>query len=275
MRIAILGDVQGWSVRLAEALTGLGADCGTGVLPDGLSVIQVGDLIHKGPDSVACLALVDRFLEGSPGRWYQLMGNHEAFYFPSAPRFTVEELSLHHQMDLVRWRRDGQLRLAAAIETPGGDDVHVTHAGLTGARWRLLGEPVTAIDAAAAIEEEAERLRFREALRAGEMLNGGRVDHSASVVWASCTELLGSWTGKALPFSQIVGHTNPYRWQRMTWPGYYDDDLRRAARLDPKSHHVEFVWSTGKTIVFVDPSYGKRWAGVPLVPHIVEGEVVR
>lgn len=273
MRVAILGDVQGWSSRFEEALSTLGADCDAGVLPDGVSVVQVGDLVHKGPDSVGCLALVDRFLAGSPGRWHQLMGNHEAHYL-GAPRFAVEELEPHHQMDLARWRHAGQLRLAAAIETPHGD-VLVTHAGLTELRWRQLGEPTTAAEAAAAIEGEAERIGFGEALRAGEMLNGGRVSPSASVVWASCAELLWSWTGKDLPFSQVVGHTSPYRWQQMTWPGYYDDDLRRAALLDPESHHVEFVWPSGKTITFIDPSYEKRWAGVPLVPHIVEGEVVR
>lgn len=272
MRVAVLGDVHGWSTRLDEALTALGADTDAGILPDGIAVVQVGDLVHKGPDSVGVLALVDRFLAGSPGRWRQLLGNHEAHYL-GGPRFSVGiDLDLHQVMGLARWHRDGHLGFAAAVTTADGD-VLVTHAGLTGARWRLLGEPTTAAEAAAAIEEEVARLGYQEALRPGEMLSGGRVDYEASVVWASCNELLWSWTEKEMPFSQVVGHTNPYTWRRMGWPGYYDDDLRKAAILDPDSHHVQFTWPTRKTLTFIDPTYGKNWAGVRLVPHVVEGAV--
>ena len=63
----------------------LGADLDSGVVPEGLAIIQVGDLVHKGPDSGECFALADRFLVSSPGRWVQLVGNHEAQYLGGTP----------------------------------------------------------------------------------------------------------------------------------------------------------------------------------------------
>jgi hypothetical protein len=33
--------------------------------------------VHEGPYSAGCIAIVDRFLDSSPGQWLQLLGNHE------------------------------------------------------------------------------------------------------------------------------------------------------------------------------------------------------
>ncbi|MGO9028167.1 MAG: hypothetical protein ACLQOZ_06025 [Acidimicrobiales bacterium] len=54
-------------------MAALGADLDHGIVPEGLAIIQVGDLVHKGPDSEGCVALVERFLLNSPGRWVQLV----------------------------------------------------------------------------------------------------------------------------------------------------------------------------------------------------------
>ena len=42
--------MQGYADRLAEALATLGADLDHGAVPQGLAIIQVGDLVHKGPE---------------------------------------------------------------------------------------------------------------------------------------------------------------------------------------------------------------------------------
>ncbi|WP_233594971.1 metallophosphoesterase [Amycolatopsis sp. WAC 04169] len=73
-RVAIIGDVGGHPDQLRRALAWLGA---TGErLPPDLTVIQVGDLVDRGPDSTGVLDIVANLLDD--GRWIQLAGNHEA-----------------------------------------------------------------------------------------------------------------------------------------------------------------------------------------------------
>ena len=58
IRVAVIGDVGGHVEELRRELRALGAS-ETGVLPDDLVVIQVGDLVHRGPDSEAVVRLVN------------------------------------------------------------------------------------------------------------------------------------------------------------------------------------------------------------------------
>lgn len=79
--MAVLGDVGGHLAALRAELTRLGVpDGGDGPIPADLTVVQVGDLVHRGPESDAVVALVDRHLSATPRRWLQVVGNHEAFY---------------------------------------------------------------------------------------------------------------------------------------------------------------------------------------------------
>ena len=55
-RVAVVGDVAGHLDELRTELRRLGADGGTGRLPDDLTIIQVGDLVHRGPASDAVVA---------------------------------------------------------------------------------------------------------------------------------------------------------------------------------------------------------------------------
>ena len=89
-RVAVIGDVGGHLAALRFELFRLGADPHTGTLPPGLTVVQVGDLVHRGPDSEGVVALVDRYLREQPGQWIQIVGNHEAFYL-TEPMFHWRE----------------------------------------------------------------------------------------------------------------------------------------------------------------------------------------
>src|SRR5215470_18849911 len=110
-RVAVIGDVGGHADQLREALARLGTDGdeprlpggaqaepGFGGaehpprLPEGLTVIQVGDLVDRGPDSTGVLDLVGRYLEEQPDQWIQLAGNHEAQYLPGGTPFWRERL---------------------------------------------------------------------------------------------------------------------------------------------------------------------------------------
>lgn len=274
-RVAVFGDVGGWRSRLEEALSALGADCENGLLPESLEVVQVGDLVHKGPDSVGVLALVDRFLYGSPGRWHQLMGNHEAQYFGALEFWVSSPLLPHHQSDLRRWRSEGSLRLAVAIEAIHGAPVLVTHAGLTRPRWEQLGRPASPADAAVAIEEEVATVGFADALRAGMGVANAKPDPRASVVWAMPHELLCSWERTPPPFSMVVGHATPVNWDaRDRWRGSdIPYALRPTSRLDQATHHVHVPFGNGTEITFIDPTYERTQAAIPLTPLLIEGRV--
>jgi hypothetical protein len=62
VRVAVVGDIGGHATELRAELTRLGEDK-DGRLPSDLVVIQVGDLIHRGPDSDDVVKLVDNYLK--------------------------------------------------------------------------------------------------------------------------------------------------------------------------------------------------------------------
>jgi hypothetical protein len=164
-----------------------------------------------------------------------------------------------------------QARLAVALETTELGSVLVTHAGLTRQKWDAVGRPATARETVGVLN--AELVGDPDAaFRAGEMV-GALTEGPVGVVWASPAELLSSWDGHELPFSQVYGHASPFHWMRQTW------DLRLAKRYtergsaDATSHRVEFEWPGGGRLVCVDPSYGTKNAAVPLVPFVLDGSV--
>ena len=85
-RVALFGDVGGHAAELRSALVRLGADPETLALPADLTVVQVGDLIHRGPDSPGAVDIARTVMTAQPRQWVQLVGNHEAQYL-APPRF--------------------------------------------------------------------------------------------------------------------------------------------------------------------------------------------
>lgn len=78
-RIAVIGDVGGHFGPLVHLLGELGVRFGAEIdWPDDLHVIQVGDLVHRGPASAEVVGLVAGLLER--GVWTQIVGNHEQLY---------------------------------------------------------------------------------------------------------------------------------------------------------------------------------------------------
>ncbi|MEJ3746909.1 metallophosphoesterase [Actinomycetes bacterium KLBMP 9797] len=74
----IIGDVGGCADQLIEVIGPIVEESGT-------LVIQVGDLIDRGPNSSAVLAFVRQRLEAGLGDWIQLIGNHESQYLGGEP----------------------------------------------------------------------------------------------------------------------------------------------------------------------------------------------
>ncbi|MGB7979658.1 MAG: metallophosphoesterase [Candidatus Nanopelagicales bacterium] len=232
----LIGDVAGHLDALRWALEAHGVDLVSATVPDGLVVVQVGDLVHRGPDSAGVIALVDRFLRGPYGdRWVQLIGNHEQPYVFDRPTTIRRELDDRSTSLLRAWWDEGLAHVGAALRPdwdvlelprrmrgmrPSGD-ILVTHAGLTHGAWLALGRPATPAAAAAAINADALG-PATVTLRTGTMTTG-RTDLAAGPLWAQGgAELLMSWeaTDDASHLNQIHGHTTVRRWDRERWrPG--------------------------------------------------------
>ncbi|MFK0250615.1 metallophosphoesterase family protein [Amycolatopsis azurea] len=151
-RVATIGDIGGHPDQLRRALAWLGAT--EGGFPPDLTVIQVGDLVDRGPDSAGVLDIVAELLDER--RWIQLVGNHEAQYLPGGAVFWREPLAEGDVARLREWWDNGRLRIAEAVRTAEGEEFLVTHAGLTLTCWQRLGEPMSAAEAAKSLNKHPE-----------------------------------------------------------------------------------------------------------------------
>lgn len=277
-RVAVFGDIGGHLRQLTAALVSLGADPDTLALPADLQVVQVGDLIHRGPHSPEVVAFVDRMLTDHPGQWHQLAGNHEGQYVDTPAFDWPEVLRDDAQATLRAWWADGRMRVAAAIETGDGEQFLATHAGLTAGLHRRLGRPATAARAAESLNALAEK--HPTALwRAGTMLGGGERDHSAGPMWAEAgSELAGSWIaaesqGLTMPFHQVHGHSSAvvfHQGQLLL----REASLRDRVRVDTDARHVIVPAASG-LLIGIDPGFGttahSRWAPLVLPDATVVG----
>lgn len=98
-KVALIGDVGGHPDQLRRALAWLGVTSER--LPPELTVIQVGDLVDRGPDSAGVLDIAGKLLEDR--QWIQLAGNHETQYLPGGEIFWREPLPEGDVTRLREW----------------------------------------------------------------------------------------------------------------------------------------------------------------------------
>ncbi|SHG95882.1 Calcineurin-like phosphoesterase [Jatrophihabitans endophyticus] len=256
-RVAVIGDLAGHRGELERELARLGARDDR--LPDDLTVVQVGDLVHRGPDSEGVVALVDHYLGTQPGRWHQLVGNHEAQYLREPAFDWPEHIDDQAAETLAGWWDARAMVPAVAIRAGHGADAEdflVTHAGLTAGFWkRALDRPGEARLAAAALNSFAGR-HDDVLFAAGQMLGGGKADHTAGPVWAAAaSELVASWLGVELPFGQVHGHSTVMDWKHDRLRG--EDEVTTLVTVDGEAA-VEIVTMPGGRIVGVDPGHGAK-----------------
>lgn len=284
-RVAVIGDVHGQADELAHKLVRMGADPDSLALPDDLTVIQVGDLIHRGLQSSEVLQLVDTIQTNQPAQWIQLIGNHEAQYIHGKLFEWDDELPDEDAAVLQRWLNEGQLHAAASIVTPAGNEALVTHSGLVHDVWRIvLGRPRTARDAAARINAGLQHTT-PWLWAPGEMLQGVP-NRMAGPMWASAgAELYASWMNAEdldvpAPFSQVHGHSSIYQWPNRWRAGEFRrhevalatpsamERLQARVAINEQLRHTT-VTIAGGTFVGVDPNHGRspadHWA--PLLFH--------
>jgi hypothetical protein len=251
-RIVVIGDIGGHPDHLHRALTGVGVRGAYEELPDDVTVIQVGDLVDRGPASAEVLRVVGHYLDAQPTQWIQLAGNHEAQYLPGGVAFWREKLSDTDAGTLRTWWSDGRLQVAAAVRTADGDDVLLTHAGLTVNAWRALGEPMTAATAAIQLNARPEPLIW--------LGDGFAADTIAGPLWAEAGwELYEAWMqfysgGGFVAFDQVHGHSSIVNFEDRTWrcPGR----VRQRAAVDWQARHVR-VRLGGRVFTGIDPKLGR------------------
>ncbi len=269
-RVAVVGDVGGQRNALFRALVALGADPAGPTLPPDLTVVQVGDLVHRGPDSSGVISLVDRVMTEQPQQWVQLAGNHEALYLGLPQFHWPQRLPATDQELLHRWWATKRLWIAAAIEVDGADAQYlVSHAGLTEGFWRhFLGMPGSAAGAAAGLNRLIGNVHEKWLFRTGVMVTES-IDPAAGPMWASAPdELIPSWRQAALqmPFHQIYGHSGLL--DRATGRHLGLPDRVGPFTDDPVLRHTTSTIGD-RRVVGIDPGHGRRPAPAwgPLVLH--------
>lgn len=284
MKYRIFGDTGGHFEQLYQGLqkAGMTEDM---YLPDDVTIIHCGDLVHKGKGSNEIVSMVDTIMKQNPGQWIQLFGNHEAQYLGGIPFWRDNKITSKTVETLQKWWVNGDMVLAyglpsgAIIEnekspvTEASKPILFTHAGMTKDFWKYwMNHPRYAdeLDVTDVMDvvKVLNSLSIDEAGTAGVMLSG---DASAenlppSPIWAHCVlELWYSWEPydydrdveeDEIPFIQIHGHTSPFsfaddEWYKGTYLIFKNDSV-----VDLDTHSV---WtSVGDSLhVAIDPGYEK------------------
>lgn len=260
----IIGDIGGQLDIFEQSLRSIGVNTETMVIPKGVTVVQLGDVIRMNDspqlDNLGVLTLVDGLLRNNPGRYVQLWGNHEYgalhWHLPGT-HWRVEE---DHRNALIAsmqdWVDAGQTNLAVAI-----GDTLVTHAGLTHGYWQEIGSPRSAAEAAAALNGRSKELVTTKATSAyGYILNRYTAEMDTNVLWAeAATETYPSWldSGATMPFHQVHGHDTPYSHEYGRLKPH--TPLRVAENLTVDVENRRTILTVGKrTITCVDWVLGEN-----------------
>lgn len=235
-KVVVIGDIGGQIIVFEKVLRALGIDPDDPVMPDGLTIVQVGDIVRQIPALAndECVALADALLRVNPGRWIQLIGNHEATAvgLRTAPEWIKADEPL-----IEDWCRNG-LAHAAALIRAGGRDIVVTHAGVTSGQWRRFGRPdadrlVTALNATIGTS-------FNDVVTPGRIMN--RQIPSMAADWyhaIAADELVGYWIAAGSPgFDQIHGHSSVWNWDMNDWDTRAPMEARQQTVVDHENRRT-------------------------------------
>lgn len=266
MRIVLLGDMGGHFLEMWSALVELGMDAQTCKLPKDMHVVQVGDLVHRGPDNAQAIAFVERQLK--TGQWTQHIGNHEALHLGLADFPWPEELTKADEDKLQSWWQSGQMVVSSAFSTDEIGDIFVSHAGLTAGLWSKLNKPSNAQDTVAKVQQNLQKRAIWET----GLMYDGAAKHSAGLIWAEeGGEVLRSWQRyrdngwvAEMPFSMVHGHSSFYWWDRQL---LRIDPSPAEVMIDAQARHS---WTKlgERFLVGIDPGFdanARQWK--PLVLH--------
>jgi hypothetical protein len=133
--------------------------------------------------------------------------------------------------------------VAAAVRTAEGEELLVTHAGLTVDAWRRLGGPVTAATAADLLNTRPEDL----------------IRDYGGPLWAEASTVYGSWLDSTdpVPFGQVHGHSSIVDYRRQAWA--CPERVRLRSTVDWAARHT-VTRLHGQRFAGVDPKHGRTGA---------------
>lgn len=282
MRTIVFGDTGGHGKQLLASLAELGLDFDTLKLPEDVTVVHLGDLIHKGPNSNQLVHFVNSVMAANPGRWIQLFGNHELHHVPEAPKFWNCDCDLHTVTTLNSWLDSGQAKLTWALDdfselqfgsspekhfAPEVKRVLFSHAGMTRMFWREMGEHESAVATARA----TNAVPMSQVSRPGVMLRdpskpANRI-HRPGPAWALAhSEVFSSWTDTVMPFAQIHGHSTGFSWTQHGWFSSVPQMFADSTELYPQER-VSVTHLGENLMLGIDPGFDKS-ADLPQQPYL-------
>lgn len=260
---ALFGDVGGHYVPFVNGLRELGVVIGNNAedffIPKNLTVIQMGDLVHKGPHSDALVSLADAMMklnnaDPDRGTWIQLIGNHESMYIPGAPVFWEFECNETSSATINRWWNEKQAQLHFVIPQNEGKPFMVTHAGVGSYVYNATQRKEQGIEAFSEHLNALQPDRMMEASFAGAMLYG-KLSFHAGVFWAESTrEVYATWRDREAPFHQIHGHCPPFAWTQNKFWSNVHVSFRNEILLNKRHRHS--LWEdNGTSFYCLDPGF--------------------
>lgn len=268
-RYHVFGDTGGHLRQLKSGLEAIGLNRATYKLPEDITVIHCGDLLHKGPNSAGVIYMVDRIMQQNPGQWIQLLGNHEYQYLNGVP-FWREKIDPDAIQLLTKWKEAGLARNAFCIDKPAqfasfesmrrfvapNKPILLTHAGLTKEYWDLFLKQETDL---VKLTARLNSFSPKQVGKTGLMIGGVNTPTDpAGPIWAhSAREVWYSWHSEpTIPFTQIHGHTNAFLFEQQRWWGGTPKQFIQNSRTHPASRSV--VTQMGDSIIVaIDPGYEK------------------
>lgn len=283
MKYYVIGDTGGHLPQLMSGLEHVGVDTENKIIPEDVTVIHLGDLIHKGPStSLKALNFVRAMQQNNPGRWVQLIGNHEIQHISGGLKFWKCNCGEDFEVLLNSMFVAGEVVFSYYVEdmrsenltlskrttfVPENRDWLFTHGGLTRLWW---GKVHNSNPDVRTLSESINSLPADIASSPGVRLGYPR--NPASPVWASApTEVFPGWFERgSMPFNQVVGHTYLFNWEKGRWYGRPERTLKSLTKLN-ETIRASLTLIGDSVLVVADPGFESAEPTVKSQPVILLG----
>ena len=138
-KIVVIGDIHGYKKALVDILRNINfIDKNEQVLDSNIILVQVGDIVDRGPKSLESLKLMQKIQKKKPNQVIRLLGNHEIMLLCNDYRFInkkhdtpekINEIVNELRLDIIL----GNLKVAHTI-----DNFIFSHAGITKENMKKL-----------------------------------------------------------------------------------------------------------------------------------------
>lgn len=256
MKTVIVGDIGGQLDVFKDVVISVGGNPETCVLPDDVTMIQVGDIVRFNPskdlDSLGCALYAQKLLDMNPDRYIQLLGNHETPLLGGShcPGWSVSDLPESRPI-VERWWSEKLATLGVVLRKPGQRDLLITHAGLTRGYMDYLNVD-TAVDAALTLNSLVGNVSISGLENAGRLVTGS-VNLSADIFWAVLgPEVHASWTEDHPNFNQIHGHSTLVEWASGKFFSGIPEETIESTFVNYRDRYSVTSYKSGYTLRSVD-----------------------